>query len=651
VSVPKLISPILDNFIMGDPISDHNGVRCCPAMEKDSEAKYIVKVISIPSTQAQLDALLLSGAYTNADEALNYFKSITDGILAETRLLEQLSQLNGFIPFENCQVEPMEESAGYDVYLLNPYCATLEKRLRNNSLTQLDALNLGLDLCSALSICRQSGYLYVNLKPGNIYITNDRGFRIGDLGFLRLNSLKYASLPDRYRSVYTAPEITDAYSELNGTIDVYAAGLILYQVYNNGTLPFTGDTAPAEVFAAPSYADYEMAEIILKACAPNPEDRWQDPESLGQALVSYMQRNGANDVPIIPIVETESTPESPDEITGNFEVKSQEQTDSSECSAQTTSCDEDPVSTETSNSIETTEEQSITESDIFTEDSEGNLTFLSDDEPDETLPNDQTADVPDAQLTEEVSDMLQQADELIAHQTPDPVVQPEPIDVPVPVAAEETESEENDTDSQKTPDTEGDTVAANMPPENENSEIADPSSIDVDTAEENIDESEETAEQSDMYTDPENIEKDESGEEDIPEDYTAERPRKRFGWFSKLILLLLVLALIAGGIYYYKYCYIQTIHSIELQDDSNGTLTVILDTTADESNLSVTCTKNYGYNKIIAKVEDGKAIFTDLVPDTAYTIEIITEGFHRLTGETSTNYTFESAEQTSPEIQ
>lgn len=247
--------------------------------------------------------------------------------------------------------------------------------------------------------------------------------------------------------------------------------------------------------------------------------------------------------------------------------------------------------------------------------------------------------------------MLQQADELIAHQAPDPVVQPEPIDVPVPVAAEETESEENDTDSQKTPDTEGDTVAANMPPENENSEIADPSSIDVDTAEENIDESEETAEQSDMYTDPENIEKDESGEEDIPEDYTAERPRKRFGWFSKLILLLLVLALIAGGVYYYKYCYIQTIHSIELQDDSNGTLTVILDTTADENNLSVTCTKNYGYNKIIAKVEDGKAIFTDLVPDTAYTIEIITEGFHRLTGETSTNYTFESAEQTSPEIQ
>ena len=43
MSEPKLISPLLDNFIMGDPISEHDGVQCCPAINKDTDEKYIVK--------------------------------------------------------------------------------------------------------------------------------------------------------------------------------------------------------------------------------------------------------------------------------------------------------------------------------------------------------------------------------------------------------------------------------------------------------------------------------------------------------------------------------------------------------------------------------------------------------------------------------
>ena len=62
----KLVSPLLDGFQMGSPISEHNGVRCCPAMRENSDDKYIVKIISIPSSQNQLDALLLTGAYPDS---------------------------------------------------------------------------------------------------------------------------------------------------------------------------------------------------------------------------------------------------------------------------------------------------------------------------------------------------------------------------------------------------------------------------------------------------------------------------------------------------------------------------------------------------------------------------------------------------------
>ena len=45
MSEPTLISPLLDGFTMGQPISEHDGVSCCPAIKEDTDKKYIVKII------------------------------------------------------------------------------------------------------------------------------------------------------------------------------------------------------------------------------------------------------------------------------------------------------------------------------------------------------------------------------------------------------------------------------------------------------------------------------------------------------------------------------------------------------------------------------------------------------------------------------
>ena len=60
MSEPTLISPLLDGFTMGQPISEHDGVSCCPAIKEDTDNKYIIKIITIPATQTQFDALLLA---------------------------------------------------------------------------------------------------------------------------------------------------------------------------------------------------------------------------------------------------------------------------------------------------------------------------------------------------------------------------------------------------------------------------------------------------------------------------------------------------------------------------------------------------------------------------------------------------------------
>lgn len=302
MSEPKLISPMLDGFMLGAPISDHDGVRCYPAIKENSDNKYIVKVISVPASQVQLDALLLTGAYQDRGSAMDYFKSVADGVEAEATLLKKLAKLEGFLPYDEWQIVPMEDNhLGYDIYLISSYKRSLEKYLRRNTMTHLGAVNLGLDLCSALAVARRAGYLYADLKPANVFISDGKQYRIGDLGFLEIDSLKYTSLPSKYISEYTAPELKDALTTVNTTVDTYAVGMILYRIYNNGVLPQIEEDEP---IAAPANADYELAEVILKAISVNPKDRYEDPMEMGRALVSYMQRNGVNDVPIVPPAAT-----------------------------------------------------------------------------------------------------------------------------------------------------------------------------------------------------------------------------------------------------------------------------------------------------------------------------------------------------------
>jgi hypothetical protein len=174
LSEPQLISPLLDGFVMGDPISSHHGVRACPAMQLDTDTKHIVKIISLPDTQSKLDALLLAGAFSDRESALSYFKELADGVMEEAALLQKLSRSEGFVAFDNWQMVPMENGeTGFDIYLLGTYHPTLEGVLRNNEMTHLQAINLGLDMCAALSVCRRAGYMFSNLRPSNIFICNE----------------------------------------------------------------------------------------------------------------------------------------------------------------------------------------------------------------------------------------------------------------------------------------------------------------------------------------------------------------------------------------------------------------------------------------------------------------------------------------------
>lgn len=640
MSEPKLIRPLLDGFIIGEPISDHHGVRCCPAIRENTDERYIVKIISIPATQVQLDALLLTGACADQTQALAYFKELSDGVVKESDILDRLSRMEGFVPYLGHQIHQMEDAVGYDVYLLNPYRRSLEKLMRSEPLTHLAAVNLGLDMCAALAACRRAGYLYIDLKPTNIFRSENHGYFIGDLGFMSLSSLKYASLPEKYRSSYTAPEITDAMSALNDTIDIYALGLTLYQVYNNGELPFDGN-APAQVLPAPMYADYEMAEIILKACAPDPWDRWQDPAQMGQALVNYMQRNSVNDTPIVPPpVVIEDQPEEIEEFLTEEENDAElaellamipDEEPPAEQTAEPETAQEEPSTDEPTEEITETEipEEDIAPADDISDDvtdSEDTLiqlSFLDEIAEDETVPSEEnTAELTDTGVTSEVAQILAQADDLISHELPEPVVAPAPIDVPIPPPIVlEPEVEE------ATPE---EATIENSPEEE--------SPITIILPEETVPSVEpEASDEPEAYDDPYSGPAfgDAYDEElELAQDWQRRRIRRII--VAAVVLLLLAAAGI-GGYFWYQEYYLQPIQGLDIYGTVDE-IHVAIDSEVDESLLTVYCTDVYG-NAKNCTVKDGVASFTGLNPGTQYRIHVEVSGLHKLVGTTSGTYT------------
>jgi len=541
------IGVIPQSLAVGEPLRDRHGICCRPALHPKTDGRYALKTISFPASQVQLEALLLAGVVSNERKAQDYFEKQADTLVQEVALLDKLSKMEGFLPFQATQTAKKREGVGCEVHLLAPFRQSLEQWIKRGKLTQLGAVNLGLDLCAALTACRRMGYLYINLKPSNVYFTENRGFCIGDLGFVRTASLAYASFPEKYRSAFTAPEIRDAMSPLNETVDVFALGMILYQVYHNGQLPYE-DAYPDQPLPPPYYADYELAQIILKACAPVPEERWQTPAELGQALVDYMHRNGVKDVPILP----------------------------------------DPVV------LSQSEERPAD----FLSDEENNaelaglLALIPEEEPgasvDEAASDDREnlADFDE----DEVDRMLAQADALIEHPLPEPVIAPNLIEVPIPppiVRAEEPAPEPVEACADPVP-VPAEAVPAPVHQEQEKYDMAE-----------------------------------RNGKKPIP---------------TKLIVrlaavVLLLVALGGFGLYYYKNIYIQTIDKLSITNIEDQ-IVVRVETKADQEKLKVICTDAYG-NKKQSMMTSGVAQFNDVDPDTQYRIEVTISGHHKLSGETT----------------
>ena len=316
------VSPLLDAMEVGECFARHDGESCYLIHHPESGRVFVLKHISIPATESQVEALLLTGAYANEEEADAYYRKEAEALVQEAEARKRLLDCPFILPFLGVQMEK-KQGVGYDVYAVMPKRNSLESYLNENAVSHLRGINMGIDLCVALSALREEGCVHGNLKPGNVFFSDTGRFLLGDFGLISTQDMQYAVLPEQYKSCYSAPELNGILGGLNPTVDIYSLGMILYRIYNGNHAPFEDEqTNPkaadakrvaGEALPAPIYADYELAGIICKACSFDPADRYQDPEEMRIELEQYMRRNAVSDHLIVPPLVTDGTPLTPEE--------------------------------------------------------------------------------------------------------------------------------------------------------------------------------------------------------------------------------------------------------------------------------------------------------------------------------------------------
>ncbi len=122
---------------------------------------------------------------------------------------------------------------------------SLEDLLRKRrTLSWRETAECGAQLASALHTLHENGIIHRDLKPANIYLSSDGKLKIGDFGLAKDAIATKVTLDGQTVGTirYMAPEQIRGREDIDGRLDLYALGCILFRCLV-GRLPIEGANA------------------------------------------------------------------------------------------------------------------------------------------------------------------------------------------------------------------------------------------------------------------------------------------------------------------------------------------------------------------------------------------------------------------------
>ena len=271
----------------------------CIREENNVESKAAIKVISIPLDSSEVDSLRSEGLDEEASKT--YFKGVVDDFVNEIRMMESFKGIQNIVSVEDYKVVEKEGEIGWDIFIRMELLTPFNTYIQDKKLTEEDVIRLGCDICTALEICGQRNIIHRDIKPENIFVNDFGFFKLGDFGIARKMEHMTAGLSQKGTQNYMAPEVF-AGANYDARVDIYSLGIVLYRLMNANRMPFIDSEQKlmnpnarrealdrrikGEALPVPSEASEAMANVILRACAFAPQDRFTSAAEMKKALLA-----------------------------------------------------------------------------------------------------------------------------------------------------------------------------------------------------------------------------------------------------------------------------------------------------------------------------------------------------------------------------
>lgn len=188
---------------------------------------------------------------------------------------------------------------------------TLKQLIKKRGVLSLsETMDIMLQLLDALATAHDSYIIHRDIKPQNIMIKESGLVKITDFGIaMALNNAQLTQTNSVMGSVHYLPP--EQASGKGSTIrsDIYSLGILMFEMLT-GKMPFKGDTAVEialkhmkeplpSVRALNPVVPQSVENIILKAAAKNPKNRYRDVRQMADDIKTCLDADRENEPKIV----------------------------------------------------------------------------------------------------------------------------------------------------------------------------------------------------------------------------------------------------------------------------------------------------------------------------------------------------------------
>ena len=256
-----------------------------------------MKTISVPKEAGETQELLESGY--DLYSINQRFRSDLEELRKEYSMMALLKGNANVVYCDDICDEPNPDGVGWTLYIRMELLTPLTKALKEPC-SEAQVVKVGMDLCNALAACKRKNIIHRDIKPANIMMAEDGNYKLGDFGVAKtMEGTSGGTKTGTYN--FMAPEVYNN-RPYGHSADIYSLGMVLYWMLNRRSVPFLPllpeiPTASqresakerrfnGEPLPAPVNGSLALQQVVLRACAFDPAQRYSTPEELYAALAS-----------------------------------------------------------------------------------------------------------------------------------------------------------------------------------------------------------------------------------------------------------------------------------------------------------------------------------------------------------------------------